>query len=93
MSNIKVESFKIEDFNNVSYFEIEDQPFVDDFSGVYANEYLNWGMSALYLSGLTSCSVLVMASWYERSGQAGPFRTLLNRIATLNIEQVICLFS
>ena len=89
MSNLTVVTFKIEDFEIPNIIETEEKLFKNDFPEVYSNYYLNWTMTGLYSLGLVSCGVLVMASWYERSGHAGPYRTLLNRLGTLNMEQVI----
>ena len=86
MSNFTVFNFKV----GIITAEEEklENVFKDAFEDVFENKYLCLGMAGLYLVGISSCGMLVLASWFERSGQAGPYRTLLNRLGTLNVEQV-----
>ncbi len=70
-------------------FEIH-QESADDFHGVYAYASLNWFLFAIYLLGYGSCAALAIVSWFELSGQAGPFRTLVNQLVSQNLFQVCC---
>ena len=64
-------------------------PSHDDFEGVYDKSLsLNWFMLALFVLGLCTCPGLLYVSWFERSGQAGPFRTILNQLVSFNMDQV-----
>lgn len=60
----------------------------DAFQGVFSLWYVNWLMVLLYLLGLISCALLVIVSWFEKSGQAGPFRTLANQLVSFQLDQV-----
>ena len=62
---------------------------LDSFSQVYANQLLNRFMIVLYIIGLFGCLGLSLVSWFERSGQAGPYRTLVNQLVSINLDQVI----
>ena len=46
-------------------------------------------MFLVYILGLLNCVSLSFISWFERSGQAGPFRTLRNRLVSFNVDQLI----
>lgn len=65
-----------------------DHNFFDDFKDLFKTQWLNWSMLALYLSGLASCVGLGLVSWYERTGRAGPHRTLVNRLVSMILDQV-----
>ena len=60
----------------------------DHFKGVYSNSLLNYGMFITYLIGLINCFPLGLISWFEKTGQAGPFRTLRNRLVSFIIDHV-----
>ena len=61
----------------------------DDFAGVYSNLYINFAMLFIYSLGFVACIGLGMVIWFERSGQAGPYRTLVNQLVSYRIEQTI----
>ena len=61
----------------------------DVFSEIYSNPFINLTMIFFYLLGLVACVGLRMVIWFERSGQAGPYRTLVNQLVTHRIEQTI----
>ena len=65
---------------------------VDDFASVYSNTYLNTASILLYIIGMLSCAGLCLVSWFERSGLAGPYRTLKNRLFIFCLEQMIIHF-
>lgn len=48
----------------------------DHFEGVYSNPLVNAFCLILYLVGLMACFGLALVVWFEKSGQAGPYRTL-----------------
>lgn len=74
---------------NETYPQTDGNSAEDAFAVVYSNTALNWIMAMIYVLGLASCAGLAYVSWFERTGQTGPFRTLLNQLFTHNLEQVI----
>ena len=79
------------------HFEIVDFNFThrefEYFEYVYSNPFLNCSTIAVYLLGVVSCFGLRLVSWFEKSGQAGPHRTLVNRLMSLILDQVSSDFS
>ena len=78
--------------NIIMHFEIANFNFThresEYFEYVYSNPFLNCSMVAVYLLGVVSCFGLRLVSWFEQSGQAGPHRTLVNRLMSLTLDQV-----
>ena len=60
----------------------------DFFENVYSDSALNRCMIAVYLFGFIGCAGLILVLWFERSGLAGPYRTLVNQLASQNIVKV-----
>ena len=60
----------------------------DDFEGMFSIQTVNWSMVILYTIGLVPCAGLGLVCWFERTGQAGPYRTLVNQLVTGCLEQV-----
>ena len=65
---------------------------VDFFGGIYENQIVSWSMVITYFFGLFECMALRFVIWFERSGQAGNFRTLVNQLVSFNLEQVKCFY-
>ena len=61
----------------------------DHFAGIFSSPVWNYSMFLVYILGLLNCVSLSFISWFERSGQAGPFRTLRNRLVSFNVDQLI----
>ena len=61
---------------------------VDFFAGIYENQIVKWSIGITYFLGLFGCIALRFIIWFERSGQAGHFRTLVNQLVSYNLEQV-----
>ena len=85
MNNITVVKFEISwasNYNN--YFLDEKDAFTEGF------ESLNLKLAfALTYSWTIICGLMLMfVIWFERSGQAGNFRTLLNQLASFIMDQV-----
>ena len=80
--NLNSEIWLIE-IMNISHVKNEDH-----FKGVYEMPILNWSMIGIYLLGLISCTGLRLVSWFERSGQAGPYRTLVNQLMSITLDKV-----
>ena len=60
----------------------------DYFKEVFSSPIINWTMILIWILGLASCVFLRIVSWFEKTGQAGPFRTLVNRLFSCIIDQV-----
>ena len=65
---------------------------MDPFGGVYQNQNVNIFCAILYILGLLSCVGLGSVIWFERSGQAGPYRTLINQLVSHKLEQTILMY-
>ena len=72
-------------FNKTHTF---DEDFFPPFQELYSNSMVNVLMITIYLLGIVSCIGLRLVSWFERSGQAGPYRTLVNRLMSITLDQV-----
>lgn len=64
----------------------------DYFKDVYDNPWINRTIVGLYFGGFVSIIGLIFVVWFERSGQAGPYRTLINQLVIFNIESVRIFF-
>ena len=61
----------------------------DFFAPVYDNNYINSFVLSYYTLGVINCILLAIVSSFERSGEAGPHRTLINRFVSYNLDQVL----
>lgn len=64
----------------------------DVFEDLYNNYYMTAFLVTLYFLGFFSCLGLILISWFEKSGQAGPFRSLVNQLITLRLDQMVLLY-
>ena len=69
--------------------EHEGPTFENAFQGVYEGPYLRGTIIVTFIILIIGCTGLGFVLWFERSGQAGPYRTLINQLVSFNIEQVI----
>ena len=60
----------------------------DFYKELFTDPFLNWSTLVLYLLGLVICGILGIVSKFERSGLAGPYRTVINRLISFIIDQV-----
>ena len=60
----------------------------DFFENVYSDPMVNGCMIAIYIFGFLGCAGLILVLWFERSGLAGPYRSLVNQLVSQNIIQV-----
>ena len=60
----------------------------DFFKEVYINPWINRTAIGFYFIGLAGVVGLALVAWFERSGQAGPYRSLINQIVSFNVESV-----
>lgn len=72
--------------SNRSIDELLSKP--DYFAGIYSDQAFNWLLLIAYILGYVSCAGLAIVSWFERSGQAGPFRTVINQLASFQNDLV-----
>ena len=79
-----------------SHFEVmknlSDESFnqiVEDFfDQAYSNPTMQTIVVLTYLIGWSGIAVLILVLWFERTGQAGHFRTLRNQLVSFGIDQV-----
>lgn len=63
----------------------------DDFKELFENTFENVAIVGLYVIGNVSCAGLLLVSWFEKSGQAGPYRTLVNQLASMRLDNLVLL--
>lgn len=73
--------------HNWTQFEIK-----DDFENVFDNIWIQITIGILLVLGFISSAFGFFVSWFERSGEAGPFRTLINQLVTLSLDQISIMF-
>ena len=66
----------------------KEDTFENAFSGVYEGPYMKGTIIVTFILLMIGCTGLGFVLWFERSGQAGPYRTLINQLVSYNIEQV-----
>ena len=64
----------------------------DAFAGVYASSFFRLTFVVSYGLATICFPLLAFVIWFERSGQAGPHRTMVNQLASFNMDQVIATF-
>ncbi len=80
---------------NVSYYpnnslDLDDFSSSEDFfAKTFEDPFINLVSACIYLLGCIGVSAMVFVIWYERTGRAGHYRTLVNQIVTFNLEQLI----
>ena len=60
----------------------------DYFAEIYSDKVVKISMVITYLIGLVPTFGVIFIVWLERSGLAGPYRTLINQLVTGNYESV-----
>ena len=60
----------------------------DFFTGIYDSPKLTIAMVLTYILCTVCMAGIGYVIWFERSGQAGHFRTLVNQLSTFNLDQV-----
>ena len=73
------------DFSN--YFDIEIDPG-DYFEPIFGSIFVKLCFFFTYMIGLVAAMFIGVVIHFERSGQAGHFRTLVNQLVTFNLDQV-----
>ena len=77
--------------SNWTYFS-DEKLQTDDFSKAHEDFWLKFGIMATIPIGLVSCACLLLVSYFERSGESGPFRTLINQLVSMSLDQMSILF-
>ena len=62
------------------------------FPGLYESPLIRSAMFMTYMVTLLGLSGLGFILWFERSGQAGQYRTVINQLISFNIDQVSTIF-
>lgn len=60
----------------------------DPFSGLYDDIYVKIFSVAFALVGYLCLPAIGLVIWFERSGEAGNFRTLINQLVSCTLDQV-----
>ena len=68
---------------------LESRKTEDAFSELFDDVFIKITLIFSYILGYLTLPVLGMVIWFEQSGQAGPYRTLINKMTSHNLEQVI----
>ena len=73
---------------NFSKENLEDFVFTDQFSGLYDDIFIKILSVTFALVGYLSLPAVGLVIWFERSGEAGNFRTLINQLVSFTLDQV-----
>ena len=74
------------DITNTSFFEPAEK--VDYFEPLFGNFWYKAGVLILCLITIFGMLGILIIIWFERSGQAGPYRTVVNQLVSLAFVQV-----
>ena len=83
LSTTTLISLEVEENQKVSDFSQ-----IDDFEGVYGNPFVKLLYVLCYILSLLTLPGFILVIWFERSGQAGQFRTLVNQLVSFCLDQV-----
>ena len=61
----------------------------DQFSGLFNDFYIKTILLSSYFLAYLSLPILGMVIWFEISGQAGHYRTMINKMASFNLGQMV----
>ena len=66
-----------------------ERPNDDFFQETFQYPIINSVAILIYLIfGCSGSAGLVYVAWFERSGAAGPYRTLINQLVSFNLDQL-----
>ena len=80
-----MKTFSFETNNTLGDYGTDNEDF---FAGVYSDKIAVVSMVIMYFIGLVGIMGIVFIIWIERSGQAGPYRTLINQLVSHNYQTV-----
>ena len=75
----------------INWASSQENYFIDEkdaFAGVYENLNLKLAFAISYIVMIICGLLLGFVIWFERSGQAGHFRTMVNQLTTFMFDQV-----
>ena len=61
---------------------------LDMFHDIYSDQALNQVCALIYIFGFVGWFGIILVSYFEKSGLAGPFRTFANQLVSYNLDQV-----
>ena len=73
--------------NEIIFCTLDDET-QDFFDGIYQSPYIKLAMTLTYGVAVICMIGLGLVLWFERSGQAGQYRTLVNQLSSFNLDQV-----
>ena len=76
-----------EETNKITFCTLDDET-QDFFDGIYQSPYIKLAMTLTYGVAIICMIGLGFVLWFERSGQAGQYRTLVNQLSSFNLDQV-----
>ena len=65
----------------------------DYFQDIFDDQTWNISMFVLYSFGFVNCISGALISWFEKTGRAGPYRTLRNQLMSYAIDQMVFRYS
>ena len=77
--------------NNDQIYEVNKESF-DFFEDGFSSPWLKSSMVLAYLINCLANGGLCFVVWFEISGRAGPYRTLVNKLVSFLIIQVFNMF-
>ena len=78
--------------DNAQIYEVNKEIF-DFFEDGFSSPWLKFSMVLAHLVNLLSNGGLCFVVWYEVTGRAGPYRTLVNKLVSFLIIQVSTLLN
>lgn len=89
-SNFLEEKFKIS--KNKLEYDLKGNESTDFFANVYDLPMIKIALAAIYMFAGVSFFALYNVASFERSGQAGQFRTVVNQLMSFTIDGVSIIF-
>ena len=86
MNNTCFISFEIDEKDDLFINDIT--VISDKYAEVYDSKYVRFAFAMTYLVCIVCVPLVAFVIWFERSGQAGSFRTMVNQLASFNLDQV-----
>ena len=75
--------------NHIAFCTVDEENKDQDFfAGIYQRPYMRLSIILTYALAVLSMVGLGFVLWFERSGQAGHYRTLVNQLISFNLDQV-----
>ena len=88
IQNLSTTYTEVHNFSTSGGFIFEIIKDDDFFEGFYEDCFIKILVGITHLIGTIDVILLIFFLWFERSGQAGHFRTLVNQLVSFNVDQV-----